>query len=173
MLIDLSSSQESPTITRPKNNIKASPDTPLYHRPTTIEEDVCFPQPPQPHTAHDTDDEENRIDYAFLDQWVQDHQDNKAAFNPYYNTTLTKFSDARYDHLYDDYTNVSSSFSVVLVLIFFFVLYGVSTLGSNLTIIGYPSIVYLNRRRYMPRMWPIYPTPAPASLISYNKAAFG
>ncbi|SAM06499.1 hypothetical protein [Absidia glauca] len=107
MLIDLSSSQESPTITRPKNNIKASPDTPLYHRPTTIEEDVCFPQPPQPLTAHDTDDEENRIDYAFLDQWVQDHQDNKAAFNPYYNTTLTKFSDARFDHLYDDYTNYS------------------------------------------------------------------
>lgn len=169
MLIDLSSSQDSPTITRPKNNIKASPDTPLYHRPTTLEEDVCYPQPPQPHAVHNDDE----IDYAFLDQWVQDHQDNKAAFNPYYNTTLTKFSDARYDHLYDDYTNVSKKRKLTFLSQYVIVSFLVSTLGSNLTIIGCPSIASLNRRRYMPRMWPIYPTPAPASLISYNKAAFG
>ncbi|CAO3589122.1 unnamed protein product [Absidia cylindrospora] len=100
MLIDLCSSQESPSplVTRPKNDLTAysrhsssSSGTPLnslYHRTTTttttsnsstIEEDVCFPrqQPSNDNMNNTKDNDDDCIDYDLLDQWVKDYHDNK------------------------------------------------------------------------------------------------
>lgn len=103
MLIDLSSSQDSPKIIRPKNNLTSY--SPYHKSNTTIEEDVCFPQ--QNSTTAPNISDNNSIDYDLLDQWVQEDKTTNIFDHQYYNDTLRKYSDARYGHFYDDYTNVS------------------------------------------------------------------